>query len=124
VSAWITFTYIIHLNLPYNMKDFLQQSSRGGKGGEFVRSIVFITKEQKKELRRQLDDVKAMTHDEAAMMEFMVTSGCRRPIASAYIDGEDNKVDCQSPVGAAQCDNCSRSHDDPEDGGVCGCWTE
>jgi hypothetical protein len=58
-----------------------------------------------------------MTHDEAAMIEFILTRGCRRLIISAFMDGQNNKVNCNDLDGAVLCDNCHGRHEDMLDAG-------
>jgi superfamily II DNA or RNA helicase len=108
---------VFHLGLPYKMSDFVQQSGRAGRAGEDVRSTIFITQREIKGLGQRLREG-GIPHDEAAAIEMILTSGCRRLIISAFMDGVDEKVGCQDLDGAVHCDNCERSHDDiqQEDG--------
>jgi hypothetical protein len=59
-------------------------------------------------LRKMLQDG-GIPHDEAAMIQMILTEGCRRLIISKFMDGEDNKVECIDLEGAVPCDRCESS---------------
>jgi superfamily II DNA or RNA helicase len=87
---------VIHMNRPYKLIDFCQQSGRGGRGGEPVESMVVLEK---------LDLSPGWDEDEEGMSEFMQTEGCRRVVLSGEMD--DEVVDCRA-IDAVECDNCGR----------------
>jgi hypothetical protein len=51
-----------------------------------------------------------ISHDEAAMICFILTNGCRRLVISKFMDGEDKQVECRYLEGAVSCDHCERSY--------------
>jgi superfamily II DNA/RNA helicase len=96
-----------HLDVPYKMSDFSQQSGRAGRGGENVRSVIFVTQRAIEGMRKRLQ-VAAISHDEAAMIQFILANGCRRLVISKFMDYEDKQIECDNLEGAASCDNCKR----------------
>jgi superfamily II DNA/RNA helicase len=97
-----------HLGVPYKISDFFQQSGRAGRGGENVRSVIFVSRRTMEAMRKRVQEG-GSSHDEAAMIQFILTNGCRRVVISKFMDGEDKQVECGNLEGAASCDNCERS---------------
>ena len=93
--------FILHMDLPYGMIDFAQESGRAGRGGENVDSIV-IVEQGKVESMRQSGRLQGLDND--IMAEFVTSSHeCRRAIMSRYLDGRS--IECGSGD-MAQCDRC------------------
>ena len=86
-------TYIIYLNRLYRITNFVQQSSRGGRGGIIGHSVVVVNLEAisseerfKVLLRDSVDAIK-----EEALTMFLKTTRCRREAITAYIDKLNNR---------------------------------
>ncbi|OLL24154.1 ATP-dependent DNA helicase tlh1, partial [Neolecta irregularis DAH-3] len=95
-------TCIIHMNWPYGMIDFVQESGRGGRGGEKVESIVVI---EEMEVRERLSrENESASLNEQELSRFINTTGCRRTPMSQFLD--ERSVDC-SAIDAERCDNCA-----------------
>jgi superfamily II DNA or RNA helicase len=92
--------FILHMDLPYGMIDFAQESGRAGRGGEEVDSIV-IVEQGKVERMRQSGRLQGL--DDEIMGEFVTTRECRRAVMSRYLDGPG--TDCGAGD-MAQCDRC------------------
>jgi superfamily II DNA helicase RecQ len=82
---------VFHIGVPYKISDFVQQSGRAGRGGENVRSIIFVTQRRIEALRNKLKEG-GIGHDEAAMIQMILAEGCRRRIISKFMDGEQTKL--------------------------------
>ena len=92
---------VVHVDMPYSMIDFAQETGRAGRGGEVVDSIVVV--EEGSVERRLQQGVSGV--DESAMAEFLVGRGCRRQMMSAYLDGGEG-TPCPAVEGGARCDRC------------------
>jgi superfamily II DNA helicase RecQ len=101
--------YVIHVDRPYGLTSFVQQSGRGGRNGEVSDSIVIVRVKTTHGRRRSevLSEYSVEKVDEDAMTEFIQSSGCRRVVLSRHFDG--SMADCHS-VDGVLCDRCvSRS---------------
>lgn len=99
--------FILHAGMPYGMIDYAQESGRAGRGGEEVRSVIiveegFIEQQERRGLVRSVD--------EATMVEYIKTEGCRRAVFSSYFDKEE--VECADKGGMARCDRCGEGEGD------------
>ncbi|CAC9892702.1 unnamed protein product [Aureobasidium pullulans] len=92
--------FILHMDLPYGMIDYAQESGRAGRAGEEVDSII-IVEQGKVESMRQAGRIRGL--DEEIMAEFVTTRECRRQVMSRYLDGKI--VECGAGD-VAQCDRC------------------
>ncbi|CAD0051472.1 unnamed protein product [Aureobasidium pullulans] len=92
--------FILHIDLPYGMIDYAQESGRAGRAGEEVDSII-IVEQGKVESMRQAGRIRGL--DEEIMAEFVTTRECRRQVMSRYLDGKI--VECGAGD-VAQCDRC------------------
>lgn len=92
--------FILHMDLPYGMIDYAQESGRAGRAGEEVDSII-IVEQGKVESMRQAGRIRGL--DEEIMAEFVTTRECRRQVMSRYLDGKI--VECGAGD-MAQCDRC------------------
>ncbi len=92
--------FVLHIDLPYGMIDFAQESGRAGRGGEDVDSVIIIAENRTQMMQRDLRGV-----DDDIMAEFVKTKSCRRRVMSSYLDGQE--ICCEDGDGAmARCDNC------------------
>ncbi|KAH0352647.1 hypothetical protein KCU83_g3356, partial [Aureobasidium melanogenum] len=92
--------FIMHMDLPYGMINYAQESGRAGRAGEEVDSIV-IVEHGKVENMRQAGRIRGL--DEEIMAEFVTTRKCRRQVMSKYLDG---KFIACGAGDMAQCDRC------------------
>ena len=91
--------FILHVDMPYGMIDFAQESGRAGRAGEDVDSVIVVEKGRVEVLAAKMQSI-----DEAVMGEFVSTQGCRRAIMSEYLDG--SLVECSHDRDLARCDRC------------------
>ena len=77
--------FILHMDLPYGMIDYAQESGRAGRAGEEVDSII-IVEQGKVESMRQAGRIRGL--DEEIMAEFVTTRKCRPQVISRYLDGK------------------------------------
>jgi superfamily II DNA helicase RecQ len=92
--------FVLHVDLPYGMIDFAQESGRAGRAGEDVDSVIMVAEKRVEMLRGEMRGV-----DDSTMGEFATTRGCRRRVMSLYFDGTD--VGCEDGDGEmARCDGC------------------
>lgn len=99
--------YVVHIDRPYGLTSFAQQSGRGGRNGEISDSIV-VTRVQNTQGRRRpeiLSEYSTEQVDEDAMTEFLQSTGCRRQVLAWYFDGEESGSDCKS-TDSVYCDRC------------------
>lgn len=92
----------LHVDVPYGMIDFAQESGRAGRAGEDVDSVI-IVEEGRVETLAELSRGSAGL-DQYVMDQYITTRGCRRLVMSRYLDGQE--IDCGSAGVVAQCDRC------------------
>jgi superfamily II DNA helicase RecQ len=95
--------FVLHIDLPWSMIDFAQESGRAGRDGEVVTSMILVP-ENVVEVKLQQG---GMSLDRSAIAEFITSRGCRRRTMSAYLDGEEMAKSCSDLVNCAQCDRCN-----------------
>jgi hypothetical protein len=102
--------FVVHIDRPYGLTSFAQQSGRGGRGGEVSDSIVIVRVKTTSGRRRKeiLSEYCVEQIDEDAMTEFLQVKGCRRQVMAKYFDGETEGVDCRS-TDSILCDWCKVS---------------
>jgi superfamily II DNA helicase RecQ len=93
--------FTLHVDIPYGMIDFSQESGRAGRAGEDVDSVM-IVEEGKAE--RQSVGGRGGGVDESIMRDFITTRGCRRRVMGLYLDNKE--VECGHDVSLARCDRC------------------
>lgn len=92
--------FVLHVDMPYGMIDFAQESGRAGRDGEDVDSVILVEEGRVEQLWYRMDNP-----DERAMLEFVSTRRCRRTIQGGFLDGVER--DCASDErGVARCDGC------------------
>ena len=89
--------FTVHVDVPYGMIDFSQESGRAGRAGEDVDSIIVV---EKGKAERMMDGTRGA--DDGVMYEFIATAGCRRLVMSRYFDGREDGCG----EGYARCDGC------------------
>jgi superfamily II DNA or RNA helicase len=89
--------FVLHVDVPYGMIDFGQESGRAGRAGEDVDSVIVVEQGRVEGMAAKMQSI-----DETVMGEFVATKGCRRMIMSEYLDGRT--VECSSDL--ARCDRC------------------
>jgi superfamily II DNA helicase RecQ len=92
--------FILHVDLPYSMIDFAQESGRAGRAGEDVDSIIMV---EEGKVERVLSSRKGGL-DEKMICEFVTTKECRRRVMSLYLDNKE--IECGSDTNMAKCDGC------------------
>lgn len=98
--------FTLHVEKPYGMIDFMQESGRMRAGGKSV--IVLVQPPQKQ--HEQHEQHEQEIDDTGAIEAFVRTADCRRKSISQYMDG--NRLSCaelqarEPAVAVAACDNC------------------
>jgi superfamily II DNA helicase RecQ len=103
--------YVVHVDRPYGLTSFMQQSGRGGRNGEVSDSIIIARTQSSSGWRRReiLSEYSVEKVDEDAMTAFMQASTCRRKVLSQHFDRESGIVDCIS-TDSVFCDHCKTSN--------------
>jgi superfamily II DNA or RNA helicase len=92
--------FILHVDLPYSMIDFAQESGRAGRAGEDVDSIIMV---EEGKVEKVLSSHKGGL-DEKMICEFVTTKECRRRVMSLYLDNKE--IECGNDTNMAKCDGC------------------
>jgi superfamily II DNA helicase RecQ len=103
--------HVVHVDRPYGLTSFVQQSGRGGRNGEVSDSMI-ITRVQNSSGRRRggiMNEYSVEQIDEDAMTEFIQARTCRRQVLSRYFDGKVDGTDCKS-TDSVFCDRCKGSN--------------
>ena len=96
---------VVHMEQPYGLVDFVQQTGRGGRrDGEVVESVI-IMDERKVRIDETRSDVEHLNHQ--AMEWFVDSHGCRRVVLGMFIDVglEEGGQDCEQ-LQVERCDRC------------------
>lgn len=115
--------YVVHVDRPYGLTSFLQQSGRGGRDGEISESTIIVRVQNSRDWRGQrprgvLSAYSVEEVDEEAMTAFILAKTCRRQVLSQYMDqegsgsrgsGEGKVVDCIS-TDSVFCDRCKTTN--------------
>jgi len=105
--------YVVHVDRPYGLTSFMQQSGRGGRNGEVSDSYVVVRKQGGSGSSRGrravalVSDYSVEHQDEEALSEFLSTRGCRRAVLAGHLDGVFEGADCIS-TDSILCDQCRR----------------
>jgi Helicase conserved C-terminal domain len=95
---------VIHMEQPYGLVDFIQQTGRGGRrAGETVESVI-VMDQKKARMEETRSDVEQWNHQ--AMEWFVESVGCRRVPLGTFMDVgvEGCGADCE----ALQCELCDQ----------------
>lgn len=81
-------TEVIHVDRPYGLTSFAQQSGRGGRSGEISNSVIITRLESSFSLRANAlqSDFTVEKVDEDALTEYIQTKGCRRAVLAKHFD--------------------------------------
>jgi superfamily II DNA helicase RecQ len=93
--------FTLHVDIPYGMIDFSQESGRAGRAGEDVDSVMMV---EEGKAERQSIGGRGGGVDESMMRDFITTRGCRRRVMGLYLDNKE--VECGHDASLARCDRC------------------
>ena len=96
---------VVHMEQPYGIVDFVQQTGRGGRcEGEVVESVV-VMEAKKVRMDEKRSDVEHRNHQ--AMEWFVESHGCRRVVLGMFMDVglADCGQDCEQ-LQVEACDRC------------------
>lgn len=93
---------VIHVDRPWTMIDFAQESGRAGRGGEMVDSIILAENDR---VEQQLSSGQ-LSIDATAVASMIVSRECRRLVMSEYLDGVGRGRRCTDLDDGARCDRC------------------
>ncbi len=96
---------VIHIGIPYGFMDFEQESGRGGRSGEKVKSTIYLRPGEWNQLKRMKPE--EMELDNRVMRGYILAEECRRKIRTGYINGEEESESCEE-LGAELCDICMK----------------
>ena len=96
---------VYHFLTPWSVMDFVQESGRAGRGGNWAESHVFVFNGE-----RDADIVKDSFGYEIMKKWVDQTLTCRRVALSSFLDGR--AITCILLPNANLCDNCKRMEDD------------
>ena len=115
--------WIVHVDRPYGLTSFVQQSGRGGRNGEVSESVIVTRVEHSLQHRHRqgharrglVCEYSVEQVDEDAMTEFIQAQGCRRVVLHQQFDRSipaapgdgPGGVDCWS-TDSVPCDRCER----------------
>ena len=103
--------WIVHVDRPYGLTSFMQQSGRGGRNGEISESVIITRIQHSQGYKRRgiMSEYSVEQVDEDAMTEYIQARRCRREVLSWYFDkgvvAEGERVDCYS-TDSVLCDWC------------------
>ena len=94
--------WVIHLGAPRNMDDYIQESGRGGRGGDISEARIITW--------RPTQEPRVNSAGSGLLPTFISSQSiCRRVILEGYADGY--AFNCISqPTGTILCDNCERQN--------------
>ena len=99
--------HVVHVDRPYGLTSFVQQSGRGGRNGEVSESIIVVQMHRTSGWRRKeiLSAYSVEAVDEEAMTAYIQARTCRRKVLSQYMDAEIGPTDCHR-TDSVFCDWC------------------
>ena len=100
---------VIHMEQPYGMVDFIQQTGRGGRrDGEVIESVI-VMEAKKVRIDEHRSDVEHFNHQ--AMEAFVESSICRRVMIGTFMDVGlvEQTMNCEQ-LQAEMCDRCRAKH--------------
>lgn len=101
-------TEVIHVDRPYGLTSFAQQSGRGGRNGEVSHSVIITRVESSFSSRANAlqSDFTVEKADEEALTEYIQTKSCRRAILARHFD-QGLSLSCREQVEeVVYCDYC------------------
>ena len=110
--------YVVHIDWPYGLTSFMQQSGRGGRRGELSDSIVVVSSSSSSSSGssggsgsghgngQSVASAYSVEHeDERALEQFLSSSTCRREVLAREFDGDLHKSSCVA-TDSILCDQC------------------
>jgi superfamily II DNA helicase RecQ len=93
--------YVLHFGDPYTFIGYIQESARGGRGGEYVEATILMSKE---ELARIMSVARmSLTVDEMSLRDYLGGEFCRNEVITKYLNGRGRScMDLITP----ECDVC------------------
>ena len=95
---YLSVRLVVHVDEPYSLVAFSQESGRGGRDQQAAESLVLLPEGW------QAPEPSFVDVDEAALHEFLTASGCRRPVLSRHLDIPPHVARCGK--GEEICDGC------------------
>jgi superfamily II DNA or RNA helicase len=93
--------FTLHVDIPYSMIDFSQESGRAGRAGENCDSVILV---EEGKAERLLASAQVRGVDQSVMYDFITTGCCRRRVMGLYLDGKE--IECGGDTSLARCDRC------------------
>jgi len=94
---------VLHIGEPYSIIGYIQESARGGRGGDYVESMILIEAEDYAALMATPRE--SLTDDEAALQDYLRGDVCRNKILTEYLNGRGRTcVEMDTPL----CDVCDQ----------------
>jgi superfamily II DNA helicase RecQ len=109
--------YVVHIDRPYGLTSFAQQSGRGGRNGEVSESIIITQVANSHAYKRSgiMSEYSVEQVDEDAMTKYIQARTCRRVVLGRHFDKDNNdddnndsgsgSIDCHS-TDSIFCDWC------------------
>jgi len=94
--------FILHVDIPWSMIDYAQESGRGGRAGEVVDSMILVPL-KKAEWKLQQG---GLSMEAEVMAKFVTSTTCRRWVMSEYLDGPRLARSCLDDPAWIRCDRC------------------
>jgi len=77
---------VLHCREPWGLSDFVQESGRGGRNGEDITSVLFISEEDY--MKSKSKETIGLHPEVEGIREYVVTNLCRRLVITGYMDGK------------------------------------
>jgi superfamily II DNA helicase RecQ len=100
--------YVVHVDRPYGITSFMQQSGRGGRSGEVSDSIVIVDRGSGSGSHDfcNVASIYSVEHqDETALEQFLSSNTCRREVLAREFDGVIEESSCVA-TDSILCDQC------------------
>jgi superfamily II DNA helicase RecQ len=105
--------YVVHIGDPYSLMGYVQESGRGGRGGEYVEAMILISEEEF--VRIMSIPRGSLTVDEMALQDYLGGELCRNEVITKYLNGRGRScVDLE----AVECDVCEGKRKEGLNSGV------
>jgi superfamily II DNA helicase RecQ len=97
---------VLHIGDPYTLMGYVQESGRGGRGGDYVEAMVLVEAEEYERLMSI--PRKSLTKDDAAKQDYLRGNTCRNEVLTGFLNGRGQTcVDIDAPL----CDFCTEVQD-------------
>lgn len=91
---------VIHMECPFRLRDFAQESGRAGRDGQASESIILLPCKRQRGRKVQV----GLQHVEDEMKRFINEKTCRRKVLNEIMDGEQQRERCYEDE--EPCDQC------------------